>query len=80
MNIPDKAVLEGAKAIYRDYGEPVDDRVLNYAKTILEAAAPFIAAQALRDYADVVSDGRISFRDSEARGLRDRAKWLEAGA
>lgn len=47
MNIPEKANDAAVKALFEDgCGEPKTD-----AATVLEAAAPFIAAQALRDAA-----------------------------
>ena len=63
MNIPDKAVQAAAKADYEtnpgmlewEEMHPKDQEIfIHSAEASLKAAAPFIAAQALRDLADVM--------------------------
>lgn len=79
MNIPDKAVEAAAKAIYRSADGINADMLYGheaewFAKAAVKAAAPYIAAQALRDAADAVEFGY-----ADPRILRVRADELEGG-
>ena len=65
MNIPDKAVEAAVQALFEDgCGEPKVD-----AATALEAAAPFIAAQALREHAAQLAHDAERSREDEHIGL-----------
>ena len=76
MNIPDKAVEAAVQALFEDgCGEPKVD-----AATALEAAAPFIAAQAPHLLADYYEEGNSGEGQDIALALRedaqDFAEWL----
>lgn len=63
MNIPDKAVEAAAYALDDYWGGRYAPRVLeelsDEMRAVLEAAAPHIAAQALRDYARSIDDDNL---------------------
>lgn len=71
MSIPDKAVEAAKDAVARDLlarrAAIVDDQ---HIALILEAAAPFIAAQALRDHAV----------DLDSQGYAPFARWANRSA
>jgi hypothetical protein len=92
MNIPDKAVEAAVRAaFFEDCGDTSllagltpDERAMwdEQYRNILEAAAPFIAAQALREAAGGIggqpgSGDYYVGLDSAAEALRDRADELD---
>lgn len=91
MNIPDKAAEAAARAYasgYDSYPRPAQRDIEEVVIAIVEAAAPFIAAQALRDAASMLTRygaaAREGMKDNAARGydessarVMDRADELD---
>ena len=79
--IPDEAVEAAAKAIFKAEisgpraGAPLDA----LARAALEAAAPFIAAQAIREAVEAFPLETITAPDNAVAWLLRRAEQLEAG-
>lgn len=72
MSIPNESVEAAKKIAYERYGSKPD---ASYLRTILEAAAPHIRAEALEDAAAVAAEGGVPAYDSD-----DWADWLRARA
>ena len=87
MSISDEAVEAAAKIVYRTSGRK---RVMDYeearaacvaeAREILEAAAPYIRAEALLDAAQAAIDPTSEDMDKYFIDQSDTGRWLRARA
>jgi len=78
MSVPDEAVEAAAKAFYGTAWDDVMDHgpqwAMSQMRSALEAAAPFIAAQALKDAAEAFEDLPQGRKGSIASGTWE---WFE---
>jgi uncharacterized protein with gpF-like domain len=91
VTVNDKAVEAAANAMviaspdlsgWDDLNQAEIDWYMRDAREALEAAAPYIQAQALRDAAEDLYSyrGRITTMEGAVTWIRDRADELEAGS
>ena len=76
ITIPDAAMEAAAHAMFEVTGEP--DWTAMEIRQVVEAAAPYIAAQALRDAADDPPLRLSGHSGISITRLRDRADQIEA--